>query len=333
MPKKLIKEDNKIKILFVYVSDASFIETDKKILEKNFNVTTLKYSGKKGFTKVLKAVRKSDLSFAWFEHDHAFAATFFSKIFRKKSIIVAADSFSFTEQWDDIKPSFKSKFMAKRSAKYASVVLADSDYKRKCIQNHIKGENVKLVYLGFDAKAFTPSGKKENMAITVGEVNDTNIWRKGQEMFVKAASNFLEMKFVVIGRLKQPAADKLKKIAPENVEFTGWITDKELLEYMQRAKVYVQLSANESFGCAVAEAMLCGCIPVVTNRGALPEVVGDVGFYAEYKDLDGSIEALKNAFKSDSQEKARNRIASKFPLYEREKQIVKIVHELFRPDK
>ena len=29
---------------------------------------------------------------------------------------------------------------------------------------------------------------------------------------------------------------------------------------------------------AVVESMLCGCIPVTTNGGALPEVTGDAGF-------------------------------------------------------
>ena len=67
-----------------------------------------------------------------------------------------------------------------------------------------------------------------------------------------------------------------------HIEFTGFVTDDELLGWYQRAKVYCQLSYYESFGMAAAEAMLCECVPVVTRKGALPEVVGETGFYVEY---------------------------------------------------
>ena len=45
----------------------------------------------------------------------------------------------------------------------------------------------------------------------------------------------------------------------------------------RRASVYVQASWHEGFGMAVAEAMLAGCVPVVRDAGAMPEVVGDAG--------------------------------------------------------
>ena len=50
------------------------------------------YQGKKRMLKflieTLKGVLWSDLTFSWFADVHAFAAVLFSKIFRKKSIVV-----------------------------------------------------------------------------------------------------------------------------------------------------------------------------------------------------------------------------------------------------
>jgi len=45
--------------------------------------------------------------------------------------------------------------------------------------------------------------------------------------------------------------------------------------------------------------MLCECVPVVTKNGALPEVVGDTGFYVAYDDERDVAEGIKKALKSE----------------------------------
>lgn len=68
-----------------------------------------------------------------------------------------------------------------------------------------------------------------------------------------------------------------KAIAGASRYFIGFVQDENLLMYYQRAKVYdVQVSAHEAFGMSLAESMLCECILVVTDRVALPEVVGSI---------------------------------------------------------
>ena len=98
---------------------------------------------------------------------------------------------------------------------------------------------------------------------------------------------------------------------------------------MQRAKIYAQLSSVESFGAALAEAMLCECVPVVTNRCSLPGVVGDTGFYCEYGNVHSTVEAIKKALSSKNGTRARERIKTSFPLEKREKEIVGTIKNLF----
>jgi len=103
-----------------------------------------------------------------------------------------------------------------------------------------------------------------------------------------------------------------------------------LLHYYQKAKVYCQLSAHESFGVALAEAMSCCCVPVVTRRYALPEVVGDAGFYVPYNDPKATAEAIRKALKSNKGRKARERIKKYFSIKTREKRLIEEILDLIR---
>ena len=109
-------------------------------------------------------------------------------------------------------------------------------------------------------------------------------------------------------------------------------SDKELLDWYQRAKVYVQASAHEGFGITVGEAMLCKCIPVVTDRFSLPEVVGDTGFYVPYEDVKATAEMIKKALEAPEEKgkMARERIIKLFTIEKREKKLEKSIRKLLR---
>lgn len=52
----------------------------------------------------------------------------------------------------------------------------------------------------------------------------------------------------------------------------------EVADYMRAADIVVLPSLlKEQYGRVVPEAMACGCVAIVTNKGALPELVGDAG--------------------------------------------------------
>ncbi|MEF8848448.1 MAG: glycosyltransferase family 4 protein, partial [Candidatus Thermoplasmatota archaeon] len=188
-----------------------------------------------------------------------------------------------------------------------------------------------VVYNCVPVEDFYPhEGEKEDMVITIGAVNFSNLQRKGLEMFVKVARFFPDIPFILIGKHDDDAIEYLKNIAPDNVVFTGFVSKKKLLRYCQQAKVYAQFSYHEGFGVSVAEAMLCECIPVVSRQFALPEVVGDVGFKVDYGDVEAAAEAVKKALQSTSDlgRKARKRVKNNFSMEKREQKLVKILKEM-----
>ena len=102
-----------------------------------------------------------------------------------------------------------------------------------------------------------------------------------------------------------------------------------LIKAFKSAKVYCQLSYTESFCVALLEAMACGCIPVVTDRDALPEVVGDVGFIVPYGDIEKTRDAIRLALLSTPADiKAVRDRARMFSIQRRNNEVKKMLEEI-----
>jgi glycosyltransferase involved in cell wall biosynthesis len=76
------------------------------------------------------------------------------------------------------------------------------------------------------------------------------------------------------------------------VDVRGYISDRDRASTYLGAAVVVLPSFEEGFGLPALEAMALGIPVVVSNRGALPEVVGDAGLQVDPEDADGIADAL-----------------------------------------
>lgn len=333
----ILKEENGImakknRVLFVYPFLSTFIQRDLSILREEFEVIPFHYRGKEDIFKLLRYVLSSEVNISWFSLGHATMAVLFSRIFGKNSIVIAGG-------WDVVYMpkidygAMKGKRIKKtRSAlKKANKIIAVSESTKEWVLKWIERDDVVVIYHGFDSEKFTPKGVKQDMVITVGDLsNDVTIRVKGLETFVKAAKLLADTKFVLIGKHDPGIAKIWREKAPSNLEIIDFVPLERLVEFYQKAKVYAQLSYQESFGCALAEAMLCQCVPVVTRRGAIPEVVGEVGYYVEYGDVQNTVDKIKKALKSDKGSDARKRIITLFPRKERKKKLIKIVNDCMK---
>ncbi len=78
----------------------------------------------------------------------------------------------------------------------------------------------------------------------------------------------------------------------EHVHFTGWLDDAHLVELLNAAAGLVLPSLWEGFGLPAVEAMACGVPVLASNRGSLPEVVGDAGLFFEPESPDNIAECV-----------------------------------------
>jgi phosphatidylinositol alpha-1,6-mannosyltransferase len=61
----------------------------------------------------------------------------------------------------------------------------------------------------------------------------------------------------------------------DRIVFTGYVPEAEKVDHFNLADVFVFPSALEGFGLAVGEAMSCGLPVLASDRGSIPEIVGD----------------------------------------------------------
>jgi glycosyltransferase involved in cell wall biosynthesis len=330
------EKSDKHRILYIYQEMSPFIRQERRLLEKHYELIDYRYTIKKGAGKELAGWmfinrEKYDLIYIWFGDIHTTISVAMAHLLLKKSIVVAGgyDTTYISEINYGLLSNWKRRLYAKFHFSFANAVHSPSEYLRNDASKLSLRNNTHLIYQGIP-DYFNPTGEKENLVITQSVVESENFKRKGVHSFIEASRKIPELKFVVIGKIfdKLLLEESLLKSCG-NLEFTDYVPFETLLRYMQKAKIYCQLSIHEGFGCALAEAMRCGCVPVTTREGALPEVVGNAGFYVKYGDPEGTVDTIKRAMTEGDGKAAQQRIQDKFPLKSREEALVAIIDGLY----
>ena len=101
---------------------------------------------------------------------------------------------------------------------------------------------------------------------------------------------------VIAGKTTEQSGPWLERIArpplSHSVRYVGYVNPEKRRELYEGAKLLVQPSFEEGFGLPVLEAMTVGVPVVASNRGALPEVLGDAGRLVDAEDVAGFAEAI-----------------------------------------
>lgn len=338
-----------MKIAFVYSRIWPYIQKDIDILRSVHDLRECRIPTKgKWDISVLRDLKNlwvdvlwCDVVFCWFGKLNALFALLFSRILGKKVIVVSGG--------DDVgmyssggKACTWLAHPVKRHLTYyifrnTSRIIAISNFNYMNALSYARADSAKtdMIYHGFDAGQFRKPDNvsKENVVATIGTIGFEKNDRKGFKLYMESARFFPETKFLIVGPSIGDTQRELEKIAPDNVVFTGPLYGRDLISILSKVKVYVQASEWESFCCAVAEAMLCECVPVVSRLTALPEVVGEAGYYIENLTAEGLTEAIYKALADHEMGvKARERIIRNFSLEERSRKILAVIEELSSSD-
>lgn len=330
-----------MKILFVYNYLATFTRIDLDILRSQHDVRELyvRHNSLAALVKstyeAIKGVLWCDLVFAWFGAFHALLPFLLAKLFGKPCVVVASGYDVANEpeiNYGNMRPGLR-RWIGKLVFRLADQVLPVSQFAaRETIQNTgVSPQKIQVIPHGIpvaDVGVDVENVMRQPIVLTVGAINELNLTCKGLINFAQLAALLPRCIFMVIGPHQEAcAAQRLRKIAPPNLFLPGPMEYGDLRKFMYTVSVYVQLSYYESFCMALAEAMQAGCIPVVVDKAALPEVVGDTGFIAPYGDLQQIARFIESALSSNTHARklASQRIQMVYSLNARKRALLKVI--------
>lgn len=343
-----------VKVFYTFPVNTSFVRNDEALLKQHYQVYShyfrqtkfsLPYCFLKQFFFILRHIFSTKIYVSFFAGYSSFLPSLFSKITGRPHLIIlgGSDCSSFPSIKYGCYQNKILNWFTCRSIRWATQLspvaqslvdveytYVDTDYPRQGFLYFCKTKvPYKVVHLGYDSNRFRKTKeKKQNSFLTVAQLNQPNYFRKGIDLIFAIAPKYPDYTFTIIGNTNEMKYE----FVPANVKLLPFVKYEELKDIYSEHEFYFQLSIMEGFPSAPCEAMLCECIPITSNVGALPEIVGDVGFILRHKDLNELETIIRLAVNSDKQtlgKSARERIKNLFPI-ETRNELIDLINSLLK---
>ena len=162
---------------------------------------------------------------------------------------------------------------------------------------NIKTDGINVIHRGINIKDLSlvieNIDKKSNQIICAGRFLPDKGFDKVIDIFSKLHKNINSSNLVLVGY--GSAQSDLEKQTIDlkiesNVTFTGYLSQNDVLKFMVESDIFLFLSskAGERLPNVVKEAMLAGCICIVSNTPGIDELIehGKTGFIIESNNYD-----------------------------------------------
>lgn len=325
------------RIFMPYVYPATFIEQDRETLSARYDVRVAVVRSPRALPAGIREVVRADLVFCWFGSIRFFPYVLLARLLGKPVVVIAGGYDVASEPsigYGNMLPGF-ARFIGRLVFRLSTLTVAVSETSlREARENAlVPASKARHIPLGFDVDQPpepVPADAKQPVVLALGNIDASTIHKKGWLTVARMSKLVPEISVVFAGPAQPEPLAELQAAAGPNVRFTGFVTGAVRDEVFSSAAVYVQPSVHEAFGCSVAESMLFGCVPVVADRAALPEVVGPCGYYVEPNDPEGLANAVRRALShgAPGPESPRERITRLFPVSLRRTRLYALVDEL-----
>lgn len=341
------------KIIFVYPKLFTFIRTEQKILSEEFviisknqnwtNKFLLPFNLLQQLVFLLINLRKVEIILVSFGGYWSLLPSVLGNFFGKKVAIVVhgTDCVSFPMiGYGNLRFPLM-RWFTKKSYQIADIILPVSESLVYTENNYYSEETLKFGYTHHLKNVRTtykviPNGliindwkseknnKEPHSFITV--MTDEQIKRKGGYLIIDVANKLKNCTFYIAGTKTIKGVE-----VPENVICLGRLTPDELRKWYNKTRFYLQLSNFEGFGVAICEAMLCECVPIVSDVNYLPTIADNSQLVLKKRDPDLLVK-LVNQISSENLdelgEQARNRIIENFSVNNRKQLLINTLNKI-----
>jgi spore coat protein SA len=194
----------------------------------------------------------------------------------------------------------KSYRVCERAVDVADLIICNSHYVRSGILDRFPavGAKVEVVHNGVDVDQFAPSTMDPGRLGNEGEEAELKVLyagrltrEKGVHLLIDAMKEVFRrdsrVNLEVVGsswwggNQSTPYIEGLKAMAQDagqRIVFRGYVRSDLMPAAYRSADLFVAPSVwQEPFGKVILEAMACGLPVIASNRGGIPEVVGEAG--------------------------------------------------------
>ncbi|MBI5867709.1 MAG: glycosyltransferase family 4 protein [candidate division Zixibacteria bacterium] len=314
---------------------ATFIRQDFEILQSQFDAVLFPYENPTSIPRLRHEVRDADAMVIWFAGRHSPPSVWLA---RTRGIPILTVIGGYEAFWiPGIRYGIPPGSLRARLLRW---VLANS--RRVAVVSRVMEERVFRLYPEIIPKTTRISNAvstqrfqvgtapRRQGVLCVGVINRSTLIVKGWQLFREAAMRMPKEQFTAIGSVADRAGLEFVSKLPPNLTWLGAQYGDDLIRRYQAASVYFQGSVHESFSLALAESMACGCIPVVSRNGALPEVAGDAGYYLDDLTPESASKAITAALSASEDRRtfARQRIVENFDLERRRVALCDLVRQM-----
>ena len=339
-------------IIYTFPIRTAFIDRDVEMISPEFELKTLEFTQNPAklifyfvlqFFQLLWYLPKTTQYLCFFGGYHSVLPVWFGKVFGKRCIIQAGGTDCMNMPEINY-GNFRKKWLRKAtiySFKNCSLILpvaealVKQDYSydpsispKQGLLNLIPNlkTSIRVIPNGFDTDFWKDLKKtrfpKSFISVATGTSNPARARVKGYDLIEKLAANHPDWTFTLAGDPNY--------ISPnQNIKVLGKMKSFELLELYNSHQFYLQLSTSEGFPNALGEAMACGCVPIGSAVGAIPEIIGDTEFVLRRKDsilLESLIQKILAKDFINLSKKSQQRITKHFNFSQRKKALLKALY-------
>lgn len=341
-------------IIYTFPVRTAFIDRDLEMIAPEMKIKGLEFtqSPKKlpfyffiQFFQLLWYLPVTSQYLCFFGGYHAVLPVWFGKMFKKKCTIQAGgtDCINMPEIGYG---NFRKKWLRKAtvySFKNCSLILPVAEALVKQDYHYDPGISpkqgllnlipdldtpIQVVPNGFDTdfwKNLQQARKAKSLiSVATGTSKNSRAIVKGYDLIEQLASLHPDLNITLVG-------DPHYVSPCSNITVLGKQNSEGLLKLYNSHQIYLQLSTSEGFPNALGEAMACGCIPVGSAVGAIPEIIPFENLILKAKNfqhLESIILNLLNSDLTSLQKPSRERIVDRFSLTKRKSLLLALLNGL-----